>query len=648
MELLSVKEVAALKGCSVQYIKKLALENILAHEESVSEKGRKKYLFPLGALDAHLQRKWYKQHGAAIPAALREIPKAAPPKEIMPLDSYTLQQRNQIDWWITLLEKWQSFRSAYKGSMSEADGAFHHQERLEVSIKTMYRRLAAYRAEDWDGLVDQRGKANKGRCAIPQEIRELFEYFYLDEHSISVSKCFEATRKFLEQERPELLGGLPSYATAHRWAQAMPGPVSTLAREGDKAFNDKYGVFVDRLYEDMASNDYWIADGHTIDVITKTEDGREKTHRLTLSAFIDARSGIYVGWVLTDNPSSDATLLALRKAIMRYGIPRYLYADNGREYLNHDIGGMGHRARKRQVKLDLPTPILSRLGITMTNALPRNGQAKTIEREFRNFTFLASLFDTYVGSNVVAKPEKLKEKLKNGRIPTDSELYEVVESMIEGYFNCQVYNGKVVSDRGMTRMEVYHAHLFSVRKAAPADLNLMMMRSSRLQSVGRNGVYVTIGGERIYYFDDELLMMQGKKVFVRYDPESMEEVRVYDENEVFLKTAPLPREIMESYFATKEGLREAMAVKRRWHRMAKDEIHIAREKIVSQYGHINALDIFVRAANINRQGLLVPGNSSVVELVRTEETVQRIAATGTDGGVMIDKSRMIQNNERQV
>lgn len=646
MELLTVKDVASLKGCSERYIKRLAFENALGHQDGINEKGRKKYLIPLSALDAPLQRKWYKQHGMNPPAELCGSGKPEPLKVIRPLEFYSKAQREQIDRWVRLLEQWQDFRHTYTGPLAEADAAFLRQEGLDISIKTLYRRWAAFKNKEWDDMADNRGQANRGRSEIPREIRDLFEYFYLDERALSIKKCYEITRDFLRLERPELLPELPSYATAHRWATAMAAPVACLAREGDKAFNDRYGIFVDRLYDDMASNDYWIADGHRIDVITKSEDGKERQHRLTLSAFIDARSGIYVGWVLTDNPSSDATLLALRKAIMRYGVPRYLYVDNGREYLNHDIGGMGHRTRTRKVQIKLPTPILSRLGITMTNALPRNGQAKTIEREFRNFTFLAQLFDTYVGSNVVVKPEKLKAKLKDGKIPTDSDLYAVVESMIDGYFNCQPYNGKVTADRGKTKLEVYRDHLPTVvRKAAEDDLNLMMMRSTQMQTVGRNGVYVTISGEKIYYFDDELLLMQGKKVFVRYDPEVMNEVRVYDENEAFLKTAPLRQDIMETYFATKDGLKEAMSTKRRWQRLAKQEANIAREKVVSQYGHINALDIIVRAANINREGLLAP-SAQVVELVRPEETVQRIAATGTDGGVVIDRSRMIQNNER--
>ncbi|MEG2372432.1 MAG: transposase family protein [Hydrogenoanaerobacterium sp.] len=655
-ELLTVKEVAELKGCSVRLIQNLAQNKKICCEEQLNEKKRKQFFIPLAALDPPLQIKYYKQHKVKLPPELATAKKALPPAQTKPLEEFTLDEREQIERWQNILSDWQIFRAnkAYKHNKAKADEDFVQQcrecygDELVVSTDVLYRRLSAYRRGDIAGLVDKRGQWKRGTSSVPEEIKDLFLYTFLDKHSISIKKCVEATELIIKEKCPQLLCEMPSYGTFYRMANDYPKPVATLARMGDKAFNDLYGYYVDRLYDDMESNDYWIADGHTIDVITKTDDGSDTTHRLTLSAFIDARSGIYVGWVVTDNPSSDATLLALRKAIRRYGIPRYIYVDNGREYLNLDIGGMGHRTRKKKVEIKLPTPILTHLGITMTNALPTNAQAKTIEREFGNFTFLSQLFDTYCGSNVVARPEKLKHELKAGNIPTDGKLTQVVEDMIEGYFNHMVYNGKVVADRGKTRLEVYHSHLDSIRTASDENLNLMMMRSSRMQTIGKNGVYITITGEKLHYYDDELMMLAGKKVFTRYDPENLNEIRVYDEDEKFIKTVALRPDMIQEYGANKEDIGKAMAEKRRWRRRVKDEINISREKIISQYGHINMLDVFVRAAKINREGFLARSDPKVYELVMPQERVQ-LLSNGTDGSMVeIDRLKMIKNNEGRV
>ncbi len=39
-------------------------------------------------------------------------------------------------------------------------------------------------------------------------------------------------------------------------------------------------------------------------------------------------------------------MIALRKGILKYGIPENIYVDNGSEFLTFDIGGRGHRKKK--------------------------------------------------------------------------------------------------------------------------------------------------------------------------------------------------------------------------------------------------------------------------------------------------------------
>lgn len=657
MELLTAKEVAQLKGCTVRTVQLMARSGKIPCQEDVNENNRKQFLFPLDALEPQYQARYYRKKHGEVPPALRKSSKKPALPQPKPLEKYTEEQRREIELWENILSDWKSFRSGFSGSKSEADTAFlkkcqSEHPKVTVSKDILYRKQAALKRNDLDGLVDKRGQWKKGTSSVPDEIKDVFLYVYLDERALPIKKCEEATRLILREERPELLPQMPSYDTFYRLAKAYSKPVTTLAREGDKAYNDRYGIFVDRFYDDMVSNDYWIADGHTIDVITLSEDGLKQRHRMTLSAFIDARSGIYVGWVVTENPSSDSTLAALRKAVMRYGLPKYIYVDNGREYLNIDIGGTGHRTRKKKVQIQLPTPILTRLGITMTNALPRNGQAKIIEREFRNFTFLSRLFDTYCGSNVVAKPEKLKHKLKAGQIPTDGELTQVVNDMIDGYFNQQIYNGKVVADKGKTKLQVYQDYLPKViRRAAPEDLNLLMMRSTRIQTVGKNGVHLTICGERLYYFNDELIInFTGKKVFLRYDPENLDEVRIYDEEEKFMLTAPLRTDMQLSYGAGKDEIRDAMHEKRRMKRKIKDVADAQRELVVSQYGHINLLDVYVRASKRSSTGLLLPAEADdrVVEMVTSKDRQEsKVASGGEDIPPIVDISRMIRNNEKK-
>lgn len=87
-----------------------------------------------------------------------------------------------------------------------------------------------------------------------------------------------------------------------------------------------------------------------------------------------------------------------------------------------------------------------------------------------------------------------------------------------------------------------------------------------------------------------------------------------------------------------------MAKKRHYDKLDKEMGEIIRERVASKYGHINMLDLFVRAANINREGLLVPSTSGAYEIAIPDE--REMLAVSGGSPVRIDRMRMIQNNER--
>jgi hypothetical protein len=325
--------------------------------------------------------------------------------------------------------------------LTKANGDFTGRiQGCEVSVKTLYRKWAAYRNNDYDALVDNRGKWKKGKSGFPQEVRDLFEYLCLDGRALSVSKCYETMKLYAKQQKPGLLENMPSYDTAYKWAKEISAPVATLAREGGKAFDDRCGAYIDRMYDDMFSKQIWVADCRRIDLVSRPDaNGEVRTHRLTLCAIVDARSLKMLAWSITENPESNTVLLTLGKAIRQYGLPDEFYADNGREFLANDLRGPGHRRRKNTA-----------------------GKAKIIERCFRTLTAFWQMFETHCGSGVAAKPEKLKSKLKAGQIILDSELIENTNILIEGYYNTEPYNGKVRADAGFSRNEEETWSIFTV------------------------------------------------------------------------------------------------------------------------------------------------------------------------------------------
>lgn len=653
---ISTKELADLKSCSAQSVQRMALAGKLNGTLVQGSNGRPAYQFDLRNLAPELQIKYYRQRGLEFPPELRKPKKAQPAKEPKPLDTYTAAQREEISRWITIIQDWQSYRSPRKDK-DAADAEYIAQCRanhpdVRISRDILYSRQRAYKANDYDGLIDKRGLWRKGQSSCPEEIRNLFFTFWLAENEPPTSKCYEATRSVLRRQAPELLEQMPSRDTVYRWAREFSKPVAVMARKGDKAFYNRCDMVVQRMYDGMQSNDYWVADGHTMDVVTKPDSTSKQSHRLTLSGIMDVYSGAYIGWTLTDNPCTDSTLYALRKAIVRSGMrtPKNFYVDNGREYLNKDVGGTGHRTKKGQEKEKLPTPVLQRLGINMVNALPANGRAKNIERGWRDITFASLMCASYCGSNSMMRPEKLQEKINSGEIPTDGELIEVINTMIDGYFNQQLYNGPIVANKGKTKWQVYLDNLPKESRAVASveDLNLLLMRSERLQTVTNQGVHIKVHGTKIWYFNDDLLMnLTGKRVFVRYDPENLDEIRVYDQDEKYVMTVPIRDDMRLRYGDTQEKIKHAAKEQRRYRKAVKEKVKVIQEAAKTQFGHINLLDTFMGDAREALKTIAfpeVPESANVIKMPEPAPERQR-AASGDDDGVVIDIQRMIRNRE---
>lgn len=106
---LTVKEVADLKGCSPQYIKKIVSEGSLKCEVSFNKNNRKKYLIPLEELSTPEQLKYYKNNNIEIP---EELLAGRKPKAVHPhkeFDEFTAEQREEIAQWIRIINAWDEY-----------------------------------------------------------------------------------------------------------------------------------------------------------------------------------------------------------------------------------------------------------------------------------------------------------------------------------------------------------------------------------------------------------------------------------------------------------------------------------------------------------------------------------------------------------
>lgn len=644
---ITVKEAAELKGCSEQFLRKQALNGEIKTLTELTKNGRKRYMIPLTELSEAEQLQYYRKHDIELPKELTK-PKAKKSERSTNIEDYTESQREEMVLWHGILQEWNEYCIG-KSSKVQATKEFVELMKekypdIKISTDILYRRKRAEREYGICGQVDKRGGHNKGSSVIPELVWQSFLYYYLDQSKKPVTKCIEETEWWISDNYPELLP-LPSETTFYRHIKTdIAESLKILGREGEKAFDDRCAPYIRRLYDQMESNDWWVADTHTFDIISSSGQSQ---HRLYLVAFMDVRSGIFTGWHITDKPSSQATLIALRKGILKYGIPKNIYVDNGREFLTHDVGGLGHRQHKKTKDNFVAPPVFERLGIKMTNAIVRNAKAKIIERRFVDIkNGLSRLFDTFTGGTVVERPERLKQvvKGKQGVIPTDTELIKAVNDLIEYYFNYEKYGGAVVKDRGKLKIDVYNENLKTKRVAGEKDLNLMLMRSSRKYKVGRRGVHLDISGERIDYWNDQFLNNYlGQEVYFRYDPDDLSSVRIYDLEDRYIMTVPADNEAVLKYGTGQEEVKSAIRKTKSYATEVKRDL----KDIKKLYGRKTALEITLEKAHQNKDIQIVQSNP-VINIHRANEQEAEVydKAVGADDEVSFE--RMIRNIEKHL
>lgn len=654
MDYLSVNEYAILSGFSNRTVQRNISKGKISAITSTHTQNKKLcYMIPVSALPEDLQAKYYaKKRNEANIEPVKTVVKRDKKAVLKPFEQFSEAEREQIVLWKSIIDDWQKYRDDYPGKKTEVDKLYVSKLQLEhpdlqISVDTLYRKLSAYKEGNLQGLCENRGGWNKEKSSIPAEIWDQFCYLYLSENKPTVSRCYNLTLECAKEYYPELVTQIPHERSFRRHIKSeIPAAILTYMRDGDKAMKDKCLPYISRMYDKLHANDVWIADNHTFDI--QSYDETEGTiHRLYLTAFLDAKSGVLVGWNVCQSPNSQSTILALRHGIMRFGMPKAVYFDNGREFLTHDVGGKGHRRRKTDNEEIEPPTILQRLGIEMHNAIVRNAKAKPIERTFSTLTLqFARMFEGYCGGTIMQRPESLKRRIKEGKLPCDFEVRELINEWIDGDFNVQEYGGSESRFKGMSRIDVWNQDIktVGVRKAPESELNLMLMRSTRVQKIKRNGVFVEVVGEKLWFMDVETTYKHlGEEVYVRYDPANLSTVRIYDKDDRYLWTWECADKLLVDYITDNaDEISDAMELQRRTQKFIKAEA----KAITDGLSNSRKIDLLAAAALKAANGkdkfkIVMPNNVIVVRA--DEEAEQLPAAVGDE--VVIDLSKINRNIE---
>ncbi len=204
--------------------------------------------------------------------------------------------------------------------------------------------------------------------------------------------------------------------------------------------------------------------------------------------------------------------------------------------LRHRTVGGGAWVRGHRLGVaEEPLGLLTIVGTQIHWATPGHGQAKPIERAFRDLTEIVSMHPAcagaYTGNNPLAKPEDYGKRA----IP----LAEFERLIAWGMAEYNAREGRTTENaRGRSFNETFAASLAAgapVGRAAPEQLKLALLAADNLRCNSKTGEINLYGNG---YYNPVLYGYAGQKVTVRFDPSDLQsEIHVYKTTGEFICSA---------------------------------------------------------------------------------------------------------------
>ncbi len=331
--------------------------------------------------------------------------------------------------------------------------------RTTVAVETLRGWLALYKAGGFDALKPKPRKDIGSARAIPTEVVDLLVSIKDAHRAWSVTMVIDAAKKDSAAARASAL----PISTVHR----------LLSRAGvmEKAPSDP--TTKDRRhFSYVHAGELWMSDVmHGPGVVV----GHRRKHKTYLIGLLDDATRVvpFSGFALSENTT--AFLPIFKSAVMRRGVPKRLYVDNGAVFRSHHLA-----------------LVCAKLGVTLIHARPYQPQGKgKQERFFRTvrMRFLSMLTEADTSSL-----EALNRRLW---------------AWVEGEYHQTPHNGL----DGTTPLDAWAMCSDDVRVPGPEmDLREMFLFEQK-RRVQKDRT-VSLDG-KLYEVDAALV---GEVVVVRYDP----------------------------------------------------------------------------------------------------------------------------------
>lgn len=393
---------------------------------------------------------------------------------------------------------------------------------------------------------------------------------------------------------------IPSYQTVMRYINYLMEDENMknayfLASKGMREYKNKVMVKGSRDTSGLKVMQIVMGDEHTFDcwVEYTQPNGKKTAIKPKLVAWIDMRSRVIIGDMICKDANSDILKQSLLKMIYSEpgGVPEYLYIDNGKDYTAKTMTG---RDRNDRSGMDFDNEVkgfYKSIGIKDDHrALPYEPWSKgQIERSFRTvcnqFTrWFKSYTGTLTGSKTSDKIDKdIKKMLERGELFTMEEFYEKWHEWLTTVYYHKEHGG--LKKAKETHRNPYDCFMNEERyeqAPPPKSYCTMLMMKSANVLVRNIGI---VRGE-YEYRADELCDYIGRKVDIKYDPDDMAVLYVFDKNGKRICEAYCQELLQVAPKVTQKALEEHLRMQKRQQKRDRERLEEARvpfEEMNEQY-----------------------------------------------------------------
>lgn len=447
---------------------------------------------------------------------------------------------------------------------------------------------------DWLYLLAPRNQAGARREPKAQCDPEFMDYLkglFLQLEGPTFAQAYRDTKKIALNNGWAILC---DRTARRRMNEQVPRVVQVYAREGIAGLERCFPPMI-RSKLDMHAMEHVNADCHKFDVFTEWEDGY--VDRCQIVAFQDIYSGKVLSWRIDHTPNEAAVMSAFGEMVESWGIPEHCTFDNGREFAAKWLSG-GVKTRYRgKIRDDDPMGVLPLLGIQIHWATPGHGQAKPVERTFRDFASDIAKDIRFAGAYVGNRPDAKPENYKSRAVPI-KDFIRVVDERIKEH-NARM--GRMSETANGRSFDVTFAESYersAIRRATDEQKRLWLMGQKTLTMQKNHGRIHAFGN---YFWSDWMAEYAGKRVIVRFDIEDLQSgVYIYELTGEFMGFAPCQ---------LAKGFRDLTAAKE--NARAKAQFRLAHRKMLKAERRLNQKEIAAQLDAIPVPDPIVPENKIV-------------------------------------